>query len=142
MWRLKFLKQELEVKKTAQKKDCPLMCSFWPIYGNSSVWKIHQKGRKKNCQKNNHLIGNFMSSLAQKERYNLLPEIVLSSGSGSFGMAQTHRHTNKYTNMADSRRNPPRGPIRWKQLRWRKFSLGWLHTWLSQLMNGITKVFI
>ena len=37
VWRFKFLQQELEVKKTAQKKDCHLMCKFWPIYGNFRV---------------------------------------------------------------------------------------------------------
>ena len=72
------------------------------------VLKIHQKVREKKQSSD----WTFYVITGQKERYNLLPEIVLSSGSESFGMAQTHRHTNKYTNMADSRRNPTRGPIR------------------------------
>ena len=37
----------------------------------------------------------FYVITGQKERYNLLPEIVLSSGSESFGMAQ---HTDTQTN--------------------------------------------
>ena len=28
LWRVEILQQELEVKKTAQKKDCHLMCKF------------------------------------------------------------------------------------------------------------------
>ena len=57
---------------------------------------------------------NFFENLVitgQNECYTLWPELILSSGSGSFAMAQTHRRTNKYTNMVDNRGNPSRGLI-------------------------------
>ena len=107
-------------------------------------WFYCLKSHKINWEKKNHLRGNFWKFSHHWPTWMLHPltTTYLTSRSESFAMAQKHRHTNKYTNKADSGRNPPRGPIRWKQLQQCKFSLLWLHTWLCQLIIGITKVFL
>ena len=115
--------------RIAQKKDCILCGNFDKFIAMLVFKKCHRKVRKKkSCEWK--LFENF--DHWQQWTLDPLTRTYLTSGSESFAMAQTHRYTNKYKNIADSRRNPPRGPIRWKQLPQRKFSLGWLHTWLSQ----------
>ena len=115
-YRAGILQEALEVQEL-QRKKLVIFCVNFDIF---TVILLSQKFRKKT----NYLSGNFLKNFDHRPTWMLhhLTRTYLTSRSGSFDKAQAHRHTNKYRNIAYSRRNLPRGPIRWKQLQQYMFS--------------------